>query len=532
MIKRSFCCNNKFVPLTINKTDSVSGTGLAGAVFELIACNGFACGGTTDSNGLLIFFILTCNTYMLREVSPPQGYAPVDHVFNICVDACSCIFADGILTDRIDIADTVAAASFTAVKVNIENGMPLAGSLYTLYSGTTPVASASSTDTGSVTFSSLSPGTYELVETTPPPGFQSNPSRLPVEVAPNGSVTIVGEPANGFRLTNVPLTRLIFWKLSGSTGMPLAGATFELTQNSTVIATAVSGSDGLVDLGVLADGTYQLTETVTPPGFTPNSTVYQVVTGMDGSITVDGVPLAGFVVTDTPIAISEPPAINNIVEGDTVITGTGIPVSMVTVTFPNGQTVTAMVDSSGTWLVNVPVGVDLVAGEIVSAIQTEPGKLPSSEVSATVLASLEIEPYLAKTIENLTGEAVQPGDVLRFQIMVGNIGSPGTVWPNATLTDYIIEDLTFIAGSVAVNGQIISIGTGSGQYTYDDVTRTLTVNVGNIASGAITEVTFLVTVNLDAAGSEIINSVEARSASGLGAGPVRTASSPRLTVAG
>lgn len=53
-----------------------------------------------------------------------------------------------------------------------------------------------------------------------------------------------------------------------------------LTQNGVETGTAVSGSDGLVNFGILAAGTYQLTETIAPSGFQQNSTVYQVVIGM------------------------------------------------------------------------------------------------------------------------------------------------------------------------------------------------------------------------------------------------------------
>ena len=536
-------CDNKYrnVSLVIYKINSVTEVGIPGAVFELTACNARdgcnACNGstsigTTDSNGLSIFYIEPCNTYMLREIDPPVGYAPTDHVFNIHVDACDCIFVDGVLTSQLIIRNTPLLAAFTAIKVNIIDGAPLPGATYILFLNSLEIASTVSNATGQVSFTNLSPGTYELVETIPPPGFQTNAERLTVVVAQDGSVTIMDQPANGFILNDVPLSEFIFRKLDSSTGSPLAGATFVLTQNGTIVATVTSGSDGLVNFDVLAAGTYQLTESVTLPGYQPNSTIYQVVVRADGSITVNGVALDGFVVENIPIAVSAPPSINNIFEGALVISGIGVPGSTIEVTLPNGSTIITTVAATDAWLVNVPAGVELIGGDIVSAVQTESGKLPSSEVSVVVIAF--IEPLLEKTAENITlpGEAARPGDVLQYQILVGNLGGIGSVWSNATLTDLISEDLTFIPGTVTLNGQLISAGTGVGQYIYDSVSHTLTIRVGDLVSGEIKEVTFQVTVNLDAAGAEITNTVSAGNMLAFGFEPIKTASSPTLIVAG
>lgn len=524
----NYNCKNgcSYVPLCIYKIDSVSGTGVPGAVFELTACNGFTRRGTTNSNGLLIFRVFPCTSYMLREVAPPAGYAPIDRIYNICVDACCCIFVDGTPTSQLIIRNTPISASFTAIKVNIENGEPLVSAVYTLFMNSSEIASTVSNAAGQVTFTGLSPGTYVLVETTPPAGFQMNTESLTVVVTQDGSVTINGKPANGFLLNDVPLSEFIFRKLDSVTGLPLAGATFVLTQNGTVIDTVVSNASGLVNFGTLSTGTYQLIETIAPPGFQPNSTVYQVVVGMNGSITVNGVPLDEFMVEDMPIEVSSPPTINTITEGAPGITGTGVPGAAITVTLPNGSTVSTTVNSSGTWLVNVPAGVELVAGDIVSAIQTEPGKLPSIQVSVTVVP--QVEPFLEKTVENLTnpGGAVTPGKLLQFTVLIGNLGGAGSVWTNAVLTDFIDKNVTFISDTVAIDGQLIPVGTGVGQYTFDSTTRSLTIRVGDIASGVIKAVTFQVTVNLDAAGEEIVNDVIA------GSEPLMAAVSPAIIVEG
>ena len=493
-------CNNRcrYISLTIHKINSVTGTGISGALFELTACNGVTCRGTTDSNGLLIFLVLPCNTYMLREVAPPAGYTPVDHVFNICVDACGCIFVDGVFTPQLNIMNTPTSpisASFTAVKVNIENGAPLAGAVYTLFQNSTVVATAVSNAAGQVTFTGLSPGTYELMETTPPPGFQTNSESLAVVVAQNGGVTIEGQLANGFILNDVPLSNFIFLKLDASTGLPLAGATFTLTQNGAVIGTATSDSDGLVNFGILSAGTYQLTETITPPGFQPNSTVYQVIVGTNGSITINGVPLGDFVVEDVPIAVSASPIIDTIIEGAQEITGTGVPEATVTVTLPNGSVVNATVNSDGTWLVNVPAGTVLSVGDIVSANQTETGKIVSGNVHAIVIGNTDIEPGIDVFVENLTtGERfAQVGDVLLYDVIVTNNGTASSVWQSAYVTFELGSFVTLQVNSIRINNRTVT----SSQYNYDSIANTLTIFLGDIVGGSGVSISYRVVVNSD-----------------------------------
>lgn len=495
-MNNNFCNNEcRYITLTIRKIDSVSGAGIPGAVFLLSACNGFTCTGTTDSNGLLTFCVLAGNNYMLKEAGAPAGYVPVNHAYNICVDACGRIFIDGVLTSQLIIRNTPVAFSFTAIKVNIENSMPLAGATYTLYMNSSVIARDVSNAAGQITFTGLSPGTYELVETTPPPGFQANTASLAVVVAVGGSVTVNGQPANGFILNDVPLRELIFQKLNLSSGLPLAGATFTLTQNGNVIGTVVSNASGLVNFGVLAAGTYQLTETIAPPGFHPNSAVYQVVAETDGSITVNGVPLDDFAVENTPIEVSAPPTIDTILEGVDVITGAGVAGATVVVTLPNGSTVSTTVNSGGVWLANVPSGVVLAAGDIVSANQTETGKTVSGDVHSIVIGNTDVEPSIDVFVENLTTgqNYAQAGDTLLYDVIVSNIGTASSVWRSAYAAFHLSSFVALQVNSLRINNRTVT----SDQYSYDSIANTLTVYLGDIVGGSGVSISYRVTVDSD-----------------------------------
>jgi len=419
---------------------------------------------------------------------------PVDNTYDICVDGSGCIYVDGVHTTRLTISNTPITASFTAVKVNTEDSTPLAGAVYTLYMNATVVASTVSDAAGQVTFTGLSPGTYQLVETTPPPGFRTNTESLTVVVAQNGSVTINGLPANGFILGDVPVSEFIFRKLDALTRQPLAGATFTLTQNGTVINTATSDVNGLVYLGILAAGTYQLEETVSPPGYQANTTVYQVVVGADGAITVNGVPLAAFEVTDTPIPVSATPTIDTIIEGAEEITGTGIAESLIVVTLPSGSTV-ATVNSEETWQAAVPAGIVLAVGDIVYANQTEIGKLESANVQTTVVANTEIVPSLDVFLENLTTglDSAAIGDLILYDAIISNDGTASSVWESAFVTFELDSLVTLQEASIRMNNREAS----PGQYNYASAANTLTVYLGDIVGGSSVSVSFRVTVTSD-----------------------------------
>lgn len=289
--------------LSVFKVDRNTGIGLPGAVFELRSSCGVPLTSVSDAMGLVQFSIIPCTDYILREISPPEGYAPITNSFRIFLNACGCLFVNGDPIKRFVLLNrkTVITGSFTATKVNILTGLPLAGAGFTLSLNGQIIATATSTSEGAVSFTNLEPGTYQLTEGIVPSGYQPAPETLTVIVDANGNVSINNMPANGFRLTNIPVFMFAFFKVSSGTMSGLAGATFALSSGGAVISTAVSDINGLVDFGAIAPGTYQLTESEPPAGYLPNAAVYTIVVTVDGLITVDGLPLENFILEDIAI---------------------------------------------------------------------------------------------------------------------------------------------------------------------------------------------------------------------------------------
>ncbi|HEM3536783.1 TPA: MucBP domain-containing protein [Streptococcus suis] len=136
--------------------------------------------------------------------------------------------------------------------------------------------------------------------------------------------------------------------------------------------------DGISNKGDLPSGTtYEWKDKpdTTTPGDKPATVV---VTYPDGS--KDEVPVT-VKVTEPAKEDSAPPTINPVNPGDTTIGGEGTPGGTVTVTLPDGNTVTVPVNPDGTWTAPITPA---KPGDTYTGTQTEPGKNPSDPTSVTV----------------------------------------------------------------------------------------------------------------------------------------------------
>lgn len=204
---------------------------------------------------------------------------------------------------------------------------------------------------------------------------------------------------------------------------------------------------------------------------------------------------------------SATPVIDAITEGDSTVTGTGVPEAEIMVTFPGGATVTTTVGNDNKWTVDVPSGVVLESGKEVSAIQKEADKDPSDQAIATVGGRPSVGGKgnidLEKSSKNTTRDdgTTRVGDTLEYTVTATNQGPEKSLWASAVMTDTLPEGITFVPGSVKINDV-------TANYTYDDITRLLTVELGDLASGVTKTVVFNAKVNDDAHGKTILNHVK------------------------
>ncbi|MDB8874606.1 Ig-like domain-containing protein [Pediococcus acidilactici] len=138
--------------------------------------------------------------------------------------------------------------------------------------------------------------------------------------------------------------------------------------------------------------------------------------------------------TQTVQARTEKPSINGIVEGDSTISGTGVPGATVTVTLPNGDTLPPVtVDKNGNWTVDVG-DAKLQPGDKVTAVQAD-GDNVSDPTTQTVQARTE-KPSINGIVEGdstISGTGV-PGATVTVTLPNGDTLPPVTVDKNGNWT--------------------------------------------------------------------------------------------------
>ena len=126
--------------------------------------------------------------------------------------------------------------------------------------------------------------------------------------------------------------------------------------------------------------------------------------------------------------------------------------------------------------------------------------------------SCEDDVSISKTSENLTRSdgKTYVGDILLYTITAKNDGDPLSVWADAVMTDSLPVGVTF-SGNVKLGGETLYPGTG---YTFSG--GTLTVPLGDIPGKTQKTVVFEATVNADAFGQLVKNSVSVSGKDGAG----------------
>ena len=251
--------------LTITKVDSVTGAKLAGATFELKNAAGKVVEtGTTDVNGQLTFKDLALGTYTLVETSAPAGYQISAKSQAIVISADS---PDQTQT----VADDAIKGQLTITKVDRVTGTKLAGATFELKDAAGNVATGTTDANGQLVFGDLSLGTYTLVETTAPAGYQISAKSQAIVISAeqaNQEQTVADDAIKG---------QLTITKVDRVTGTKLAGATFELKDASDNVVTGTTDTNGQLVFDNLALGTYTLVETSAPAGYQINTTSQEIV---------------------------------------------------------------------------------------------------------------------------------------------------------------------------------------------------------------------------------------------------------------
>ena len=234
----------------IKKVDGSKG--LAGAEFHVTGPGGFDRTFTTPSSGTVqVTGLLSAGTYTVQETKAPSGYALDETEYKV-----------DVLEGGEEVTLTVQnskKASLRIVKRDALTGETLAGAVFTVRNIDTGwVTDVTTGDSGIVTVSDLKPGSYEITEKSPPPGYQpsENPTRS-IQIEADGLVELVydNQPVTGF-------VKII--KTAENDGEPLAGVTFEIRRRDGAEKWDVTTDEnGEAEIELPADW-YVITETDAP----------------------------------------------------------------------------------------------------------------------------------------------------------------------------------------------------------------------------------------------------------------------------
>ncbi|MGC4386005.1 SpaA isopeptide-forming pilin-related protein [Streptococcus suis] len=295
-------------------------------------------GNTTQTGNSLTFQNLRPGTYVLKEVTAPTGYNPIQKIkLTISLDGRISIvegpqdLLEGQAVNANNEIELVVKnrpfTDFSIEKVsNLDPTINLAGvqlQIKAKNNGPAPLFSdndlhrqqyratidtankalkwwTQSNDVGNAVFK-LPQGTYTISELSAPAGYELL-QPFDIIVGADGQVRLAdGAPTNAeintkdgrinLKLTNIFKPKLKIIKVdSRDENRKLENATFKLfgeDGRTQVGSDLVTGATGEIETPALTPGTYYLQETQSPAGFQTNGTKYKLIIATDGTTTVE-----------------------------------------------------------------------------------------------------------------------------------------------------------------------------------------------------------------------------------------------------
>ncbi|SEN91318.1 Cna protein B-type domain-containing protein [Amphibacillus marinus] len=233
---------------------------LEGVTFELQDSDGNSLQTDllTDEAGILFIDELKPGSYQLVETATIPGYEfdPTPLAFEIELGQ--------VATVELTFVNELTPGGFRLLKLG-EGGELLEGAVFNLLAGDGELLLPNlvTDPDGLLTVEGLRPGSYQLIETEAPFGFQLDPTPIAFEIVFNQQELLELEMENLYIPSAFQLTK------EGEDGELLAGVVFALQDRdgNTLQADLITGEDGILLIDNLIPGAYQLVETATIPGY-------------------------------------------------------------------------------------------------------------------------------------------------------------------------------------------------------------------------------------------------------------------------
>ncbi|UTH14221.1 SpaA isopeptide-forming pilin-related protein [Macrococcus equipercicus] len=191
---------------TFNKL-SDSNTPLGGATFELKDSTGKIMTQTSSTNGLVKFDNLKKGTYTLTETAAPTNYSKDPKTYTVVIASNGDIKVDGVLysgTNVFKVINKKVLGSIEVVKHQSgDESKLLAGATFELRDSAGKVVTLTTGTDGKALFSALPLGSYTLVETKAPAGYQLKTTPVKIDVTSATKVVVkVANQSNSAVLPN------------------------------------------------------------------------------------------------------------------------------------------------------------------------------------------------------------------------------------------------------------------------------------------------------------------------------------------
>lgn len=266
--------------VAVYKQDA-NGIRLAGAEFGLYAVGSDEPMETqiTSASGYAVFTDLLSGSYVIREISAPVGFQPIDMEYTFTIEGDGSFMSaqpyQSIGTDEdpifvFTVVNEPVSHSFRIRKVSAANpSKVLEGAEFRVIGN--GIDRIYKTDaTGSTGDILLPIGEYTVAECKAPSGYIMSIDAHHIEIAPDG-VYADGKKLESdvaFTVENTPESfRLRLIKQDAKTGEPLSNAAFVVTGENGAKYAMVTDANGVAAPVTLQPGTYAISETVAPNGY-------------------------------------------------------------------------------------------------------------------------------------------------------------------------------------------------------------------------------------------------------------------------
>ena len=277
--------NEKDGGLIITKLDKATGEPLYGAVFKVTNSEGTVVGNangryTTNRNGIIHLTGLVPDTYVVTEVTAPEGYTLDGAPQTVKVKS-------GETHELTFLNEALGGIRIT--KLDEETRQPIKGVKFEVeYMNGKRIGTYTTNASGVINIDDLPNGWYTIVETKAADNYILDAEPHDVEVT-DGEITRV-------TITNRKNSSFLIHKVDSTTGKGISGVTFLISDRyGRPLAQYVSDQNGYVytDNNEFEDGKYYIREIAVPNGYVLDNEVktFYVEYGHTSSITWYNTPI-------------------------------------------------------------------------------------------------------------------------------------------------------------------------------------------------------------------------------------------------